>query len=109
MAERIGIVIQHWNGEKIDGYRGEADDVVRLKKDSTIEVQQCIYKVYFSYNLITGILTISSITDWETAKSVGYELRNIGFENVKLQFEDGLYQIDNSFGAFPIKQQPSNN
>ena len=93
MDERVGIVINSWNNGEICGYLTDSSIKLSINTNSQIEVKQVLFKREFSYNMETGIYKTNRFYGWEGAKEIGYELKKIGFENVKLLYEDSVYKI----------------
>ena len=105
MSERIGIVVNFWDGKIIKGYLGDTEVTISTNENSFIKVKQTIFKTYFTYDLKTGILRIDSFAGWGESKNVAYCLRAIGFKNVKLEYEDKLYQVDDQYKVSKMEDE----
>ena len=94
MKERIGIVIDSWRNGILNGSLVESDVEIKLNLNSQIEVKPDIFKSRFTYDTATGIYKVNTFTlGWEESKRIGFELKKIGFDNVKLMYEGDVYII----------------
>jgi len=95
MKERIGIVLEKRSDDgRFLGQLIDIDISLKINEKSCIEVCKNIKKEAFFLDPISQIFTTFPETRFEVAKEIAKELRKIGFEDIKFDFCDELYDAD---------------
>ena len=103
MKERIGIVVDSWKNGVLKGSLVESDIEIKINLNSQIEVKPDIFKSRFTYDTATGIYKVCNFNlGWEDCKKIGFELKKIGFDNVKMLYEGDVYII---FGENQVERE----
>ena len=95
MTERIGIMLEkrledgHFLGQLVS-----LDISVKLNEKGCIEVCREIKRVGFNLNPIEQIFYAFTGTDFEVAKEIAIELKKIGFEDIKFDFYEDVYNAE---------------
>lgn len=94
MKRRIGIVIDKWRNGQIDGHIVDMKVNLEINENCGVDVSLVPYEKHFTLNTKTQILITNVFINWEDSKEIAINLKKLGFDNVKLQFNDVLYYFD---------------
>lgn len=93
-TKKIGIVLEKMELCRISGYLCKVTTALELGGYGNVVVNTEIGKNFFDYYPQAGYYEIMKGVSFENGVEIGKELKKIGFENVKLLFNDELHDIE---------------